>query len=162
MMDLFTRQEKVFISFLLFAILVGAGVKIYRSFSITAPQLIRPNDVVKTEQQIQDKAALIDSLLELRTLSFTAANFIDHEVKSKSFDSARKLNKSSLLLEINSATAAELVQLPQIGLVLAERIVEYRNSYGAFKNIDELTKVKGIGERKINLIKPYIYIEQKK
>lgn len=63
---------------------------------------------------------------------------------------------SSGLININTATAAQLETLPGIGEVLAQRIVDYRNTYGPFKSVYALTNVKGIGEKRlaavINLI----------
>ena len=159
MMDLFTKQEKIFICFLLLAIIIGAGIKIYKSYPRSATQLTQPADGKETEKQIQKKAALIDSLLEGRTFIFNQPNLVEDEVSSSSIDSSEGSNKNNLMIEINSASAVELVRLPQIGPVLAERIVEYRNVYGAFKNIEELIKVKGIGEKTLNSIRPYLYIK---
>ena len=49
------------------------------------------------------------------------------------------------VIDINSATAAQLEALPGIGPVLAGRIVAYRDVNGSFRAVEELTKVKGIG-----------------
>ncbi len=55
-------------------------------------------------------------------------------------------------VDINTADAATLSQsLKGIGLAKAEAIVEYRKKHGPFKNADELTLVKGIGDRTIEL-----------
>ena len=51
------------------------------------------------------------------------------------------------LIDINSATAKELERLPRIGPQIAGRIVAYREKNGAFKRIDDITKVKGIGPK---------------
>jgi len=56
-------------------------------------------------------------------------------------------------IDINSATAKELSQIKGIGASKAEAIVEYRNTNGKFKSIDELLKVKGIGSKLLNVIK---------
>ncbi|MDP3064985.1 MAG: helix-hairpin-helix domain-containing protein [Chloroflexota bacterium] len=48
-------------------------------------------------------------------------------------------------IDINSATAAELETLPQIGPALARAIVSYRTQHGAFASVEELLLVKGIG-----------------
>ena len=61
-------------------------------------------------------------------------------------------------LNINTASADALTQLPGIGPVLAERIVEYRTKNGPFKSIQELTEVKGIGEKTLDTFKEYITI----
>ena len=57
-------------------------------------------------------------------------------------------------LNLNTATKDELVGLPGIGPAKAQAIVDYRNQHGPFRSIDELRKVKGIGEKLFNQIKP--------
>ena len=51
-------------------------------------------------------------------------------------------------LDLNTATAEELAELPGIGPELAKRIVAYRTEHGAFAATEELMKVSGIGEGK--------------
>jgi competence protein ComEA len=48
-------------------------------------------------------------------------------------------------ININSASAAELEELPGVGPVLASRIVEWRTANGPFTSIDDLGQVSGIG-----------------
>lgn len=50
-------------------------------------------------------------------------------------------------ININSATLKQLTQLTQIGEVIAQRIIDYRNEQGLFQSIDQLVWVKGIGEK---------------
>lgn len=50
------------------------------------------------------------------------------------------------LLNLNTATAAELESLPGVGPVLAARIVQYRDQHGGFRTVDELNDVPGIGD----------------
>jgi competence protein ComEA len=51
------------------------------------------------------------------------------------------------VLNLNTATKDELVALPGIGPAKAQAIVDYRNQHGPFRTVDELRKVKGIGEK---------------
>lgn len=53
-------------------------------------------------------------------------------------------------ISINKADKTELDKLPGIGPAMAERIIEYRQANGAFKNLEELKNVPGIGEAKFN------------
>ncbi len=59
-------------------------------------------------------------------------------------------------ININQASASQLVLLPRVGAKAAERIVEYRKAHGSFNQADELMEVKGIGEKLFLQLKPYI------
>lgn len=59
-------------------------------------------------------------------------------------------------ISINLASVEELEVLPGIGPGLAQRIIEYREKNGAFRKIEDLKKVKGVGEKLFEKIKPYI------
>lgn len=59
-------------------------------------------------------------------------------------------------LDVNRATAAELTTLPGIGPVMAARIVEYRQSLGAFPRPEALRGVPGIGPKRFERIAPLV------
>lgn len=58
-------------------------------------------------------------------------------------------------IRLNSAAAEELEQLPGVGAVTAQRIVEYRSLHG-FSKIEDIMNVKGIGQAKFNKMRPYL------
>ena len=64
--------------------------------------------------------------------------------------------KEQKRISINSATAEELITLPGIGPKTAERIIRYREENGLFQSIDDLVRVKGIGEKKLDKIRDLI------
>ena len=66
---------------------------------------------------------------------------------------------SSGLININTATAAQLDTLPGIGPVLAQRIIDYRQANGPFTSLSQLMLVEGIGEKRLADILPLITIE---
>ena len=62
-------------------------------------------------------------------------------------------------ININTATAEQLVLLPGVGKKTADAIIEYRTKNGNFKAVDDITKVKGIGAKKLEKIKIYLVLE---
>ena len=64
----------------------------------------------------------------------------------------------SVLLDLNAATAAELVELPKVGEVLAQRIIDYRQTRGAFTEIEELMEIEGVGRGIFSAVAPYIAV----
>lgn len=72
--------------------------------------------------------------------------------------SAKATATASAPVNLNSATPAQLETLPGIGAAAAKRIVEYRQKNGAFKKIEELMNVKGIGEKSFLKLKPLITV----
>lgn len=59
-------------------------------------------------------------------------------------------------IDLNTASSAELQTLPRVGPAMAARILEYRRAHGRFSTTDELMKVKGIGRKTFERIKPYL------
>ena len=69
-----------------------------------------------------------------------------NEQQNDSADIAPEISESGFI-NINTASAAELMALDGIGEVKAAAIVEYRREHGEFRSVDELLNVKGIGEK---------------
>jgi comEA protein len=81
------------------------------------------------------------------------------EIPAVSDGEIRRQIGDSLCVDINKASVERIETLPGIGRELARRVVEYRNSRGLFKTIDEVKNVPGIGEKKFEQIRPYLKIE---
>ena len=59
-------------------------------------------------------------------------------------------------LDINTASWAEWMQVPEIGETLARRIVTHRETHGRFETVDSLTAVRGIGPKTVVKIRPHL------
>lgn len=59
------------------------------------------------------------------------------------------------LVNINTANATQLTQLPGVGPAIAQKIIDYRTANGSFTSVDDLTKVPGIGAAKLAQIKSH-------
>ncbi len=62
------------------------------------------------------------------------------------------------LVDINKAGIEELCTLPEISDITVQKIIEYREENGGFKNIEEIQNVNGIGERTFIKLRPLITV----
>ncbi|HVS14966.1 MAG TPA: helix-hairpin-helix domain-containing protein [Thermoanaerobaculia bacterium] len=63
------------------------------------------------------------------------------------------------VVNVNTADVSTLELLPRVGPAVAQLIVEFRETNGAFKSKEDLLLVRGIGERTFELMEPYVAIE---
>lgn len=63
-------------------------------------------------------------------------------------------------IDLNRASRAELMQVPGIGPQLADRIVSHREARGPYAAVDDLNAVHGIGDAKLNLMRPWVTVDE--
>src|SRR5436190_20963855 len=61
-------------------------------------------------------------------------------------------------VSINTATSEELQQVPGIGPATAEKILQMRKSYGAFKSVDDLPAIGGLGPKRLGKMRKYLTV----
>jgi competence protein ComEA len=69
---------------------------------------------------------------------------------------------STEVVNLNSATVAQIASLPGIGPKTAELVVQYRTKNGPFKKIEEVMNVRGIGEKSFLKIKDQLTVAESK
>jgi len=76
----------------------------------------------------------------------------------KKMNMIKEQGKDFKKVNINTAGLEKLVKLPGVGPVKAQAIIEYRENIGKFESVDEITKVKGIGEATLAKVEPYLEV----
>jgi competence protein ComEA len=126
-----TVTEQRVILFLVATFLIGAGIRLYRE---TFPSS-QPFDYRSTDSTF---AALSESIVADTTVA--------------------EDEDSRGLVNVNTATKNQLMNVPGIGEVTAARILTYRKDVGAFKKLDDLVNVRGISQKKLKKLKPFMTV----
>jgi len=92
------------------------------------------------------------------SLAVPASAFQDGKAPTRSSKTAA----SSVVVNVNTASAAEFEALPGIGPKLAARIIDYRQKNGPFKKIEDLMNVQGLGEKNFLKLKPQLTLGSSK
>jgi competence ComEA-like helix-hairpin-helix protein len=71
-----------------------------------------------------------------------------------------KKNPPATPLDLNTATAAQLEEVPGIGPATAKAIVQFRRKSGPFERIEDLLAIRGISARKLEQMRPYVTISK--
>src|SRR5713226_2797713 len=61
-------------------------------------------------------------------------------------------------VNLNTATSEELQQVPGIGPATAGKILQMRKSYGAFKSVDDLLAIRGLGPKRLEKMRRYLTV----
>lgn len=61
-------------------------------------------------------------------------------------------------VNLNTATSEDLQTVPGIGPATAEKILQMRKNYGAFKSVDDLLAIKGIGPKRLEKMRKYLTV----
>jgi len=61
-------------------------------------------------------------------------------------------------IDLNVATAKELQELPGVGPVTAQRIIDMRQKSGRFRRVEDLLAVRGISTKRLEALRPYVTV----
>ncbi|HEX3048289.1 MAG TPA: helix-hairpin-helix domain-containing protein [Bacillota bacterium] len=93
-----------------------------------------------------------------KTTSKTAKSKVIRNENNKGIPVSQKI-QTQWPIDVNSVNQAQLENVPGIGPFLAAKIIEYRNKNGNFKNLEDLQGVYGIGPKKLEKLRPYLYVK---
>jgi len=61
-------------------------------------------------------------------------------------------------IDLNAATFKELQELPGVGPVTAQRIIEARQKSGRFRRVEDLLAIRGISTKRLDALRPYVTV----
>ena len=146
-MTLLTKQEKWVFVFLCTILVSGCLIHYMKQRNVDDPVHIISN----TEKEEFKRAAIH---------AYASQGIQDNETHNIAAGDATEKNikDGEELVNINTAVKQELMALPKIGPVTAERIIRFRDDFGPFQSIDDLVKIKGIGPKTLERLKTRIII----
>lgn len=151
-----TRSERIAVSILMLSLVATSLL-----YAITEPKLnYDPEQYAEIEQIFFERS----NRLELEREEILARYQPGIALTTNNPETAEKIKAefssgNSERININSAGAEELQRLPGIGPAYAERIVAWREENGEFTSIDQLLEIRGIGERRLQQIRPLIKLK---
>ncbi len=156
-------------------VLLFAAGHVARAVQASAAPPLSPRLLVQQAQAVQQRAAVPTAALaaredSLRTVARAdAAGFAAELRAAKALEArteaaehparTRKADAPIPRMNLNTATQAQLELLPRVGPALATRILDYRRTHSGFRRPAELTEVKGIGEKTLEKLLPYVFVE---
>lgn len=164
MQELRDKKDSIAIGFLCAVLVIGV-------FLLIPEKNVQTVDVSALEERLVNIEKTVSQLSEV-TNSITRSVAESQNTNTESVPkpvvagASTKSNVSSpstpqstgSKINLNTASASELDTLPGIGPSYAQRIIDYRNTNGGFKSIDEIKNVKGIGDKTFEKFKGSITI----
>ena len=146
-MNLLTKQEKWVFVFLCTTLVLGYLIQYMKQLNVDDPVHI----ISKTEKEEFTRVAIH---------AYASQGIQDNETHNIAAGDATEKNikDGEELVNINTAVKQELMALPKIGPITAERIIRFRDDFGPFQSIDDLAKIKGIGPKTLERLKTRIII----
>lgn len=108
----------------------------------------KQNKFVNSAEEFQKVTQVSDSLLSVIAPYFKFPDWVNHKTKWKTYNNPNYpvfINKGKpIVIDINMATTQELVKVYGVGEVIAQRIISYKESLGAFVAMEQLNEVWGL------------------
>ncbi len=139
----FTKNEQKVFLFLALVFLAGVSIRVYKTYFVATP--VRQFDYSASDKEFRERSI--------------SAGADSSRVESRTGSEAADSTGGKKKVNVNTASKKELVSLPGIGEGIAEALMIYRDEHGRFASVEELKKVKGIGPKKFEKLRPYVDIK---
>ncbi len=111
-----------------------------------------------------DRESVVSATDQLRVSQLSSASTVSTTagIQRSAVEREAKIfqpTKRSVLVDLNLGSRRELESLPGIGEKLADRILSYRSIHGTFKHVDDVVKVSGIGQKRLQRLEPFVTVK---
>jgi comEA protein len=137
----FSKNEIIVVLLLCLAFLIGVGFQWFKK-SASSDQ----------DQQFDYRE------IEKEFLELSRRDSLERATRQDSTREEKRKTLAPRSININTATKEELLVLPGIGEQYADRIILSREDSGKFQTIEEIMRVRGIGKKTLEKIRPYITV----
>lgn len=173
---MFTRSEKTYLIITLVFLAAGSGIKAWRKSAIRIGPFPDTTTLALDSARADSLPGSLPDGLDTVAVQNTMSDGHDPVAVSMGADTAAKVNDPSIgsradgpvsshkaspdpvKVDLNRADAAALTRVKGIGAKTAQAIIEHRRAHGAYRNLRELLQVKGIGEKKLEKLAPYLIL----
>lgn len=167
----FTKNETKIILFIIIVLITGFSIKYIKHLSSDSKS--SNYDYSKSEEMFKKlsrgsiNSINDDSLIKKDTIETISENNLIQKLQKvedslntgKKKKSKKEENLKPKSINLNTASKEILMTLPGVGESTAEKIIKYRDTHKGFKKIEHIMKVKGIGKKKFESMKEYIFVE---
>lgn len=148
------------------AVVKNEKVVVYISGEVVNPQVVEMKDGDRLIDAVEKCGGMTENADKNAVNLALLLKDEDHYVIPKigenlqlNTSSNNKSSQNNNLVNINTADKTTLISLPSIGEKTAEKIIQYRETNGNFKSIDDIKNINGIGEKKFEQIKDLITVK---